>query len=304
MLRVTKEIRSKKLRFETDPHNRLVFRKTGRKSPLSGFRQVLDGTFSIGANNALSYHIKQPLDPDLPFGRQLKLTGKWSLNPNHDLLFTLDSWKLQTAGDELTLRCQLIDAKADSLAASLTTRSSNGRTSIYLLKLEGSWQVDPLNRLSFVLKSASSGPDTLSFDGSWKIGKNYELIYQLRTQTLVFKGHWDIADKTRLAYALDASAFSKPAFIFSGSWKISRSSGLVFEMKQKGGRITSLSLSAQARLSDRDTILLTLKNTQRRSPQAELELSRNIAQGAGLAFLKLLASKGEQGVFIGMGRRW
>jgi len=335
-----------KLRFETDPHNRLVVSKTGRKSELTGFRQVLDGEFKVGKHNTLSYHVKMPLDEEALFGRQIKLRGKWGLNANHDLLFTLDSWQRQVLGDELTLRCQLIDAQANSLIASVSTRSYNGNTSIYMLNLEGSWQADEQNRLTFHLKSASADPDILTFEGAWEVGKNYELLYSYQkeglqsgrriTHTLAFKGHWDIPDKARLAYVLSAStgsqfefktsvgvfkdkyikyevgigasrgrqtAFKRTIALF-GSWKMTPSSGLVFEVEQNGRVVNSIALAAQVKLSDKDTIIFTLKDNLNRTLGAKLEVSRDIVQGDGQAFLRLLTSKGEQGVFIGMGRRW
>jgi hypothetical protein len=334
-----------KLRFETDPHNRLVVKKTGRRSTLTGFRQVLDGVFKVGAGNTLSYHVKMPLDEKALFGRQIKLRGKWEFNANHDLLFTLDSWQRQVLGDELTLRCQLIDAQANSLMASVTTRSYNGNTSIYMLNLEGSWQADKQNRLTFRVNSKAASPNVLTFDGVWEVGKNYELLYRYQkesltaservTQTLFFKGHWDIRDKARLSYVLSGSTnslfefksglgffndkyikyevgigFGRPlvtvkrVITLYGSWKITPSSGLVFEIKTDGRVLNSISLAAQVKLSDKDMIIFTLKNNLNRSLGAELKLSRDIARGAGQAFIRLLASKGEQGVFIGIGRKW
>jgi len=37
--------KTEKIRFEIDPHNRLVYEKTGRKSNIPGFRTVVDGRF-------------------------------------------------------------------------------------------------------------------------------------------------------------------------------------------------------------------------------------------------------------------
>ena len=335
-----------KLRFETDPHNRLVVTKTGRKGALTGFRQVIDGEFKISADNTLSYHIKTPVDENALTDRQVKLSGRWSLNNNHDIMFTLDSWQRQVSGDELTLRCQIIDVNENSLITSITTRTANGNSSLYILNLQGSWQADKQNRLTFRLNSCRTNPDILTFEGAWEVGENYELLYRYQkeglvrgereTQTLCFKGHWDIRDKARLAYVLNASTGSlfdfktsvgvfkdkyikyqlgigcrrqrltalKRVITLFGSWKITPSSGLVFELEKSGRPIHSIALAAQAKLSDKDTIILTLKNYLNRGLGAELELSRDIIRGDGQAFIKLLASKGERGVFVGMGRRW
>lgn len=335
-----------KLRFETDPHNRLVVSKTGRKCELTGFRQVLDGEFKVSEDNALTYHVKTPLDENAITDRQLKFSGKWGLDKNHDLIFTLDSWQRQSSGDELTLRCQLIDVKENSLVTSITTRATDGNSSVYMLNLAGSWQADKQNRLTFRVNTRAANPDILTFDGVWEVGKNYELLYRYQkeglkrgervTQALCFKGYWDIRDKARLAYVLNASTGSlfdfktsvgvfkdkyikyevgigasrkrstapKRTVTLFGSWKMKPSSGLSFELGQGGRVINTIAVAAQAKLSGSDKIAFTLKNNLNRALGAELELSRDIVQGNGQAFIRLLASKGSQGVFLGLGRRW
>lgn len=328
-----------KVRFETDPHNRLVVSKTGKKGELTGFRQILDGEFKVGNDNTLSYNVKTPLDENAVTDRQVKLKGKWGLDKNHDFLFTLDSWQRQVSGDELTLRCQIVDVDDNALIASITTRTADGNTSVYMLNLQGSWQADEQNRLTFRVHSKAARPNVLTFEGVWDVGNNYELLYSYEkevltrkervTQTLRLKGRWDIPDKARLTYVLNASTGSlfdfktslgvfkdkyikyevgigaaKRTITLFGSWKMTRSSGLVFELEHDGRVINSISLAAQSKLSGKDKITFSLKNNLNRSLGAELELSRDILQGDGQAFLRLLASKGEQGVFIGIGRRW
>jgi hypothetical protein len=335
-----------KLRFETDPHNRLIVSKTGSKGNLTGFRQVLDGEFKIGADNTLSYNVKAPLDENALTDRQVKFSGKWGLNADHDLVFTLDSWQRQVSGDELTLRCQLVDATGNTLVTSISTRSAEGNPFLYMLTLQGSWQADKQNRLTFLLNSRRADPDILTFGCAWEVNDNFELLYRCQkeglaagkrtTQTLLFKGSWDIRDKARLTYQLSGSTGSlfdfkasvgvfkdnyikyevgigagkgrsellKRVITFFGSWKISPSSGLIFELEKNNRKTVSIALSAQAKLSKKDTVIFTLKNRLDRSIGAELELSRKIVQGSGEAFIKLLASKGEQGVYIGTARRW
>ena len=50
-----------KVRYEIDPHNRLVIDDSGRKSDLTKFRKVIDGRFKTDKFNNLSYHVKAPL---------------------------------------------------------------------------------------------------------------------------------------------------------------------------------------------------------------------------------------------------
>ena len=93
-----------KVRYEIDPHNRLVIKKTGKKTKLARFRRVLDGRFKTDRINSLTYHIKAPIPQDLNAPHQVKLRGRWSLTKNHDLRLTLDKWRRQTFGDQLTLQ--------------------------------------------------------------------------------------------------------------------------------------------------------------------------------------------------------
>ena len=51
-----------KVRYEVDPHSRLIIKKTGRKSQVPKYRHVADGRFKIGKKNSLTYHIKKSKD--------------------------------------------------------------------------------------------------------------------------------------------------------------------------------------------------------------------------------------------------
>ena len=167
-----------KVRYEIDPHNRLVIKKTGKKAELKRFRQVLDGRFKTNKNNNLTYHIKAPVPKGPKAPHQIKLRGKWSLTPNHDLRFTLDKWRRQTFGDKLTLQGDIIDVQRNSLLFALATRTKQGTQSLYSLKLDGSWQADKNNRLTFRARRGKDEYDILFFDGIWELGKNYQLVYK------------------------------------------------------------------------------------------------------------------------------
>ena len=141
-----------KLRYEVDPHNRLIVSETGKKLPLTRFRRVFDGRFKTGPNSTLIYHIKGPmygLEAKRKAPHQLKLRGKWSLTKNHHLKLTLNKWRRQTFGDELTIQGEIIAAEANSLLFAVTTRSEKNLDSRYILRLRGIWQADEVNRLIF-----------------------------------------------------------------------------------------------------------------------------------------------------------
>ena len=52
------------------------------------------------------------------------------------LKLTLDKWRRQTFGDELTLKGRIIKADAHSLAFAITGRVKGDAASTYILKLE------------------------------------------------------------------------------------------------------------------------------------------------------------------------
>lgn len=214
-----------KLKYEVDPHNRLVVQETGTRLPLTRFRRVFDGKFKTGPNNSLIYHIKAPMYgmmPERKAPHQVKLRGKWSLNKNHDLVLTLDKWRRQRVGDELTLQGQIVAASSNLISFSVTTRSEKGLATKDILKLEGQWQADEHNRLTFRVKKGEGRHDTLTFDGIWEVDKNHRIVYRwekaqllrkrILKKTIIFEGYWDIARRNRLSYEISRQA--KSAFEF------------------------------------------------------------------------------------------
>jgi len=216
--------KTEKIRYEIDPHNRLVYEKTGRKSEVRGFRTVVDGKFVIDKDNQLSYHLKKSqgsygerIEP-----QQLKLKGKWALNNDHNLVLTLDKWGNQIAGNKLTIKSELIDAKANKLSFTLATKDFSEKRKLYILQLEGVWEADKNNRLSFKIKKEQDRTDKLIFKGAWEVNKQNEIIYTYTkaflksgekiTKTITLKGYWDITEKCRISYVLDKEINSQFEF--------------------------------------------------------------------------------------------
>ena len=215
-----------KVRYEIDPHNRLVVEAPKfKKTRLHYLRKVLDGRFKTGKNNILTYHVKAPVPRDTTIPHQVKLRGKWSLNKDHQLQLTLDKWGRQTFGDRLTLQGNIKDVRKNSLLFVVMTRTKENVQSTYGLKLEGSWQADKNNRLTFRVRKEKGRHDILIFDNIWEINKSHQIIYQYKeahllrkkkkVRTLTFRGHWDIRDKARISYVIDRNSGSlfhfKPA---------------------------------------------------------------------------------------------
>lgn len=211
-----------RVRYEIDPHNRLVVAETGKKTGVHRFRQVLTGYFKTDKNNSLSYHVKAPTPQGARIPHQVKLSGKWSLTDDHNLQLTLNKWGRQTLGNKLTLQGRVLDIRKNSLLFSLTTKTKENVQSTYILNLAGAWQADKHNRLTFRVKRSRGIHDILTFKGAWEINKQHQIIYkykkallirkQKQVSALVFKGYWDIKDKVRLYYVIDKRSDSVFAF--------------------------------------------------------------------------------------------
>lgn len=325
-----------KLRYEFDPHNRLV-----AKSGLRGIRKVIDGQFKVSAQNTLTYHLKSPFPSGANAPHQLKLTGAWSLTKEHQLRLTLDQWSRQAFGEELTLQAEILDVKDNSLLFALKTQNKDGLPALYTLELSGVWQADEQNRLCFGVSRQGGREDLLVFEGAWQISKNYHITYayakeQLirklkQAHTLRFQGHWDIQDKARLSFVLGAGSGSrfdfraavgvfkdnyikyelgiglppkKQAITFFGKWQLKKDAGLVFEVRQEERYIQSFVFGAQVKLAGKGMLAFNLRNSRDKGVGAEIELSRDILAGSGQAFLRLLKQKRELAVLAGAGWRW
>ncbi|MBU1044548.1 MAG: hypothetical protein KJ915_09175 [Candidatus Omnitrophica bacterium] len=332
-----------KISYEIDPYNRLIINDSSKQSQLSRFRQVLDGRFKINPDNSVSYLVKSPMPNDQEMPYQVKLEGNWSLDKEHNLCLSLNKWGRQTLGDKLTLQADIMDVEKNSLLFSVTTTNKDNTQSIYILKLQGAWQADKNNRLTFRVQKEEGSHDILTFKGSWEINKQHQIIYQYEKaqlirkekniQILTFQGYWDIKDKGRLSYVLDLQSdsvfnFKTSAAVFKdkyikyelgiglgkspeeqiitlcGKWKIKKDIGLVFEVEYENGNIRAITFGAEAKLTEKNSISFELKNDQNKNISAQLQLSRKILDGEGLSFLRFLKSKDETVVTVGAGLSW
>ena len=287
------------IRYETDPYNRLVLKKTGKKTPLRYYRKVLDGRFKVDKNNELTYQVKAPVTgEDVP--HQFKLKGKWALTEDHDLRLTLDKLGRDTLADKITLKGQILDVKRNSLLFAVSTKTQKNKTLTYVLQLGGTWKADSNNRLTFHVQKEKGIHDVLTFKGAWEINKDYQIVYRyekarlLRKKkelhTLTFKGRWDVTGRSRISYVFSkrsdsAFTFKTSAGIFRGNrikyeigialsgrvrpvkrtlalfgrWRLVKNLGLVFEVKYRDKKPYSMVFGADAKLTGRDTVRFRLK---------------------------------------------
>jgi len=173
------------------------------------------GKFLIDKKNRLSYIIFEPISwrKKEAVARKITFEGTWSLDDNHTVIFTLHRTRRQPDGGQFYFTSELVDARSDALIFSLATKEQPRVSVVRLVQLQGRWQADQYNRLTFLVKKTGLQYDTLTFSAVWEVNNNNTLIYTyqktyLKTKeriekTLVFKGFWHINEKNRLCYVLD-----------------------------------------------------------------------------------------------------
>ena len=161
-------------------------------------------------------------------------------------------------------------------------------------------------------------------------------VKKKEVHTITFKGYWDIKEKARISYVLSEGTdslfnFSASAGIFKedfiqyelgigltnraervtrmltlyGSWNLKKDVGLVFEIDYGDGKIQGIVFGADAKLTDKDTISFRLKNdVENKDLGVTLELSHEILEGDGEAFLRVLKSGKESAIYAGAAWRW
>ena len=202
-----------KTKYSVTADNRLTVKPAKSKRSLA-----LNGRFTANKKNELAYEVNEPLawrrEYDIP--HKIRLRGKWRLDKDHDLEFVTEEPKDKSAKGVLLLRGRLIAAEADSFVFEMRSAVRDNKrepevigTSIYLLKLEGKWQADENNQLTFLAKKGTA-PNALTLQGSWQVNKNQQIFYTYETrrlkkgsrvtQTVAFEGFWEINSKNRLTY--------------------------------------------------------------------------------------------------------
>jgi hypothetical protein len=194
-----------KVFYEIDPFNRLIIGSlaSGRKSRVKKFRRVINGRFRTDENNELSYEVNKSSGADIP--QKIKFSGRYSLDKDRNFVITLNKWSNQCEGNRLSLKTRIIDVENNEIALLVNSKSDGNKSLTYTMKLYGSWQADKQNRLTFGVERDQGIADGLILSGAWEINKNNEIIYRRGRDEndLLFRGHWDIADKCRLSYILD-----------------------------------------------------------------------------------------------------
>lgn len=231
-----------KIRYEVDPHNRLIVRGGEGKTEVRMFRYAIDGRFEIGRGNELLYHIKAPSRSpikELNLPHQLFFKGNWSLTKDHNLKLTIDKWYRRTFGDEITLKGEIIKVDTYSLAFAVTQKTKENAASTYILKFEGGWQADRNNRLVFRIKRETERHDSLVFEGIWEVDRKNMIVYSYERRSsyggqaegrhsLSLNGFWNYNKRGMLTYRFDL--LDKTGFDFRIGNAVAENNRIEFEL--------------------------------------------------------------------------
>ena len=324
-------------RYSVDTHNRLII-GNGKNNVFAG------GSFSTNESNRLIYQLNetQSWRKQYALPPRIVFKGVWRLNPNYDLVLTLDKNENQFQGDILIIKGNIISGDTDILAFEVKSYDREGLLNIRILKLNITLFADESNRLCFKVKKIQ--PDVLTLQGSWQLNDNQQIIYEyertdLKTNrkisnTLTFRGFWQITSANRLTYILKHSSDSRFDFraqietptiypqkgvikyrlgmgirenksrekIISlyGAWKFSRNLGLVFEMDYAKEGLRAIEFTADVGFQ-KNTVTFTMRNRQGEPLGIILTFTHKFLKELDTeAFLRLKALEEESAVEVGL----
>lgn len=329
------------MKYEFDPYNRLAAKGSalrGARKVLDGQFRISDAnTLTYQIKTPVPNGIKAPHQLKLKgewsltkehqlritldktarqtFGDQLTLQGEILDARKNSLLFAVTTKTKDNTPSIYIL--EFVGSWQADEHNRLTFRINKERGRFDYLTFDGIWQIDKNYQITY------------SYHKEQLARKKKEL------HTLAFQGHWDIKDKARLSYVIDSNSASgfdfktsaglfrdgyikyelgiglsrkkhpvRQAITFFGEWKVKKNIGLIFEVKREARIIQAITFGAQARLGDRNNLIFSIRNSLNKEIGAELELSRDIFDGDGQAFLRLLGSKKETAILAGAGWRW
>ena len=271
--------------------------------------------------------------------------GRWELDRNHEVQYK--SRGRTEKAEEVKLKASLLAAEPGALVLSVTERQSDHTLVTSLLKLTGAWHLDAKNRIVFAIEKEFGKKDILTFEGRWQVGKSHEIIYTYEkksltrrtkeTNTLVFKGTWDISARNRLTFSLGADSESSFQFrgalqtkslfakdgeiryqigvetrgkrriqtvVLFGEWKLSKDLELSFEIEYEDGRKKAITFGGEFAIGKDSHLRIQLKTGGGKSLGMEVIFTKDFLEDRGGAFLRLRKSLEESAVEAGVKLTW
>lgn len=140
-----------------------------------------------------------------------------------------DLWKASETQEAFFAKFPLIGAESDALVVSVTQKEPEGKTLTRLVKLTGTWSVNPKNLIVFETAKESGKSRKVILKGKWNLNKRHEIVLTQETEQLktrqkvtreiVINGFWDLSEKHRFTYLIGGD--SSAALRFRGAFQTS-----------------------------------------------------------------------------------
>ncbi len=335
---------STKIRYEIDPYNRLVVidkslslpkqRRVieGRfaigggnsleyrvKSPVSESEETpyqlqLKGAWSLSPGHDLVFSVKKSSGG--ASGNSLAISGNIIDTKGDAILFSVTTKRGERAANTYAL--EIAGTWAVDLNNRLIFRVNRDNGRYDPLVFEARWEVNKDNEIVYryeraVLKTRRKTIHTLILRGQWGIGQNGLLRYEmdaLSGSSLSFRASICGCGENYIKYEIGAGLSDsvkphKRTITLFGAWRLKKGSGLFFDIESSRGKLSSISLTVEAKLTSRDTVLFTIKDgIDGKGAGVRFELNRIFLKGDGSAFVRILHSREASGVLVGAGFRW
>ncbi len=303
-------------RFSLDKDNDLSYRV---KAPLPEDGNIphqikLKGSWSLTDDHEL----RLTLDGQgrQTFGDQITLQGEILDVNKSSLLFAVTATTKDNTRSTYVLNLGGAWKADDKNRLSFHVRKESGRYDI--LSLNGIWEINKNHQIIYRYEKArmirkKKQYHVLIFKGYWDIQEKFRISYLLgkgTDQSFDFRTSIGVFKENYIKYELGIGSNDRVdpvrrTITFFGRWNLKKDAGLIFEIDYEKNKTREMVFGVDARLTDRDTILFTLKNDkEKRDIGASLELSRKILKGDGEAFLRLLKTNKESAVYAGAAWRW
>ncbi len=246
--------------------------------------------------------------------------------------------------EQAVLSGEILAAKPTGFKVRVTQQQIDQRITRRTLTLNGRWQADSNNRLTFLVKRQKGTFDRLILEGAWQLSRRNELTVRTRRsgrqtdqRQITFKGHWDILERRRLTYVLDLKkgsafrfrgTFQTPSVlakrgeiryqlgvevhgrkqvrtvVLFGKWKLSRDLGFSFEVPYSKGISKTIQFQSSYTLTRTGRVTATLKTRSGKPIGFEVIVSQSFLRGKSEAFVRLRRNLREQAVEAGVRIRW
>jgi len=269
--------------WQLNPNYDLEFTLAQNSSQFRNDRLAIKGEIVSCDNDELAFEVATIDKRGLTHIQLLKLSGAWQADELNRISFVVEK---KASPETLTLqniwqvnRNQQITFSYEKINLKTKTKISRNLT------FQGFWQINSANRLTYILSHSSKSI--------------FDFRAQLESPNLYPK---EKAIKYRIGIGLREDRPQRVKIIsLYGAWKFSRKLGVLFEMEYGRGNIRALKFDANANLSKKDQITLSL--LARKGEPLGINLTfrhRFLKKLDAEAFLKLKKLEREAGIEAGL----